>query len=212
MFNMLKIWIILDFYFVSVLFKMTLNSTLNSQLLFDNNTIEAIKSVAAANETYIKLQITIDTIVSKVNLVSMIFGTFGNLICLCVLCNRNMLRKKYHYYLLSLAFSDFCFCAILASYYLYFEINEQYLYDIHWSFCYLLDYVYKSFDSVGVILTLIVSIDRTYAVRNPMDLRSFFTYRFPKSIAIVTSRSFQIFRRSQPSTFYTQCCQDYFDK
>ncbi len=136
-----------------------------------------------------KTQMWFDEIVSKINFCSMLFGIFGNLICVGVLAHKKMLKKKFHFYLLALAFSDLFYCLIVFSNYVVFIFDPpNLLYDFSRFTCYFTDYIYKSFDATGVILTLIVSLDRTCAITRPIAFRNFFTLRFPKTIIIVASK------------------------
>lgn len=143
-------------------------------------------------ETLTETQLTqmrIDEIVSKINFCSMLFGIFGNLICIGVLFHRKMLRKKFHIYLLALAFSDLFFCLIVFSNYAFYIFNPpNLLYDISWFTCLFTDYIYKSFDATGVLLTLIVSLDRIYAITRPINFRNSLTLRYPKLLVILTSK------------------------
>jgi len=153
------------------------NTSLN--LFQANNTLTDIE----------RAQIWFDEIVAKVNLSSMLFGIFGNLICVGVLAHKKMLKKRFHLYLLALAFSDLFYCLTVFSNYAVFVFNPpDLLYEVSSFTCYFTDYIYKSFDATGVILTLIVSLDRTYAITRPIQFRNFFTLRFPKTIIIITSK------------------------
>ena len=167
----------------------------NESFIYSNQSVfQEIDQFNKTLDEVVLLSDFIDRIVSKINLCSMAFGIVGNLFCIIVLFNKHMLQKRFHYYLLALAFSDLFYCLIVFSNYAYFIINPpNLLYDLAWSTCYLTDFAYKSFDSIGVILTLIVSFDRVYAIRNPLALRNFFTYRFPKRIILFASKFIYIF-------------------
>lgn len=60
------------------------------------------------------------------------------------------------------------------------------LQDLSWATCFLTDYVYESLNALGVLLTLIFSIDRMYAVLRPIKIKMFITYRYPRSLAAIT--------------------------
>lgn len=132
----------------------------------------------------------IDYVVSRINLGSMLFGILGNLVCIFVLVQKSLLNRKFNWYLLALAFADLNYCLIVFANYLVYALSlsdpPQVIYDLSKITCYLTDYVVHSIDSFCVFLTLILSIDRLYAIMHPIKSRFFLTYRYPKKITVVT--------------------------
>lgn len=51
--------------------------------------------------------------------------------------------------------------------------------------CYSADYIFHSLEALTAFLTLILSVDRLYAILRPMRIKSFFTYLYPKRIVLL---------------------------
>ena len=127
----------------------------------------------------------IDAIVSRINLVSMLFGVVGNLICMCVFNNKILLKKRFNWYLLMLALVDFVFCFIVFANYMVFTLdNAKALYDLSKFTCYFTDFIVNNVDEYSVYLTLLLSVDRLYAIRRPINIKFFVTYRYQKQLAL----------------------------
>lgn len=57
--------------------------------------------------------------------------------------------------------------------------------NLSWTPCYFTEFLYHYIDTFSIILTLILSVDRFYAVIKPFDIKFFLTYRQPKKIVIL---------------------------
>ncbi len=125
------------------------------------------------------LQFQIDDLVSKFNMGSMLFGIFANLLCISVFANKTQLKRKFHYFLLALANADLLYCLLVFLNYLVFIIDPpNVLYDLNSFTCYLTDYIIGSIDSFCILITMVLSIDRVYAITKPLNFKEFPTYRF----------------------------------
>ncbi len=132
------------------------------------------------------LQFQIDDLVSKFNMSSMLFGIAANLLCISVFANKSQLKRRFHYYLLTLAIADLLYCLIVFTNYLVFVLDPpNVLYDLSPLTCYLTDYIIGSIDSISVLTTMILSIDRVYAITRPLKFKEFPTYRFPKLLVLL---------------------------
>lgn len=84
-----------------------------------------------------------------------------------------------------MAAADLVFCVIVfTNYYIVLTNQSTALYDHSWITCYFTDYIVNSLDAFCVFLTLILSVDRLYAIIRPIQNKMFFTYRYPKRIAV----------------------------
>lgn len=84
-----------------------------------------------------------------------------------------------------MAAADLFFCVIVfTNYYIVLTNQTSALYDYSWFTCYFTDYIVNSLDAFCVFLTLILSVDRLYAIIRPIQNKMFFTYRYPKRIAV----------------------------
>ena len=132
------------------------------------------------------LQSKIDYLVSKINFGSMLFGIFANILCISVFANRQQLKKKFHYYLLSLAIADLLYCVIVFLNYLVFLIDPpNVIYDMSRITCYFTDYIVGSIDAFCFLITLVLSVDRLYVIARPFNFRDFITYRSPKLLIML---------------------------
>lgn len=66
-----------------------------------------------------------------------------------------------------------------------YDEEERSLQDLTSFFCYYTDYLFESLNSLGVFLMLVSSVDRLYAVVNPMLSRMFITNKYPTTITLV---------------------------
>jgi hypothetical protein len=129
----------------------------------------------------------IDNVLSLVNFGLMLFGIFANLICIGIFAKKPLLAKKFNWYLLVLAVADLLFCLIVfVNYFIYATTSpRKAIYELNLFTCYLTDYIVNSTDAFCVYLTLIVSFDRLYAIRYPIESRAFITSRSPKRLILV---------------------------
>ena len=134
------------------------------------------------------LQFQIDDLVSKFNMSSMLFGIAANLLCISVFANKSELKRKYHYYLLTLAIADLLYYLVVFLDYLVFVLDPpNVLYDLSHLTCYLTDYIIGSIDSFCVLTTMVLSIDRVYAITQPLKYTEFSTYRFPRLLILLNA-------------------------
>jgi hypothetical protein len=179
----------------------TQNTYDNTNLNSKNNDASTIDQI----QTYTNIHDRIDAVVSRVNLASMFFGIVANLVCICVFnYNKILLKKRFNWYLFVLACVDCIFCSIVFANYLVFTVyrQERALYDLSAITCYATDFVVNSVDEYSVLLTLLLSIDRLYAIRRPINIKLFVTYRYQKQVtavgfAIITLVSLPYFLLSQ---------------
>ena len=157
----------------------SLNVTLNSFDTYDKDYLES----------------PTDRISAVINLGIMIFGVLGNLICILVFSQKALLNRRFNWYFLALSFADLIFCFILLTNYSSYALFRSHrlsigriplhLYDLSELTCVLYEYMLNTTDAFSVFLTLTLSIDRLYAITNPIKVRMFVTYRFPKHIIVI---------------------------
>ena len=163
-------------------------------MTLSNASASSVTDTAPTNYTHRQGDVTshigihqqIDALVSRINLGSMLFGIVGNFLCICVFKNKALLKKRFNWYLLILAFIDCIFCTIVFLNYLVFNINqERALYDLSKFTCYFTDFIVNSVDEYSVFLTLLLSIDRLNAITNPIRNKFFVTNRYQKQLTFV---------------------------
>ena len=114
---------------------------------------------------------------SKFNLILMAFGIFGNFLCIYVFTRKEMNSRKLNWYLLVLAIAELVFCLVLFIDYTFSLLNEarMTLHEFNTSMKIVIDLITHSADSFSGIVTLLISIDRLYAIMNPIEIRNFIT-------------------------------------
>lgn len=60
--------------------------------------------------------------------------------------------------------------------------NEIRFQDLSWATCNLVDLTFEILNAFNLLLVLVLSIDRLYAIVNPLKLKMFFTYKYTKRI------------------------------
>ena len=128
-------------------------------------------------------------IFGKINLIGLAcFGIFGSLFCMYVFLHKNMRKRKFHWYLLVVAVFEFLFSLTLSIDYMYkmFDKDSRFLHDINVYITMLIDYLTHFIDSYVTMLTLILSIDRLYAINHLPDQRHFITYKHAKFLIFIT--------------------------
>lgn len=144
--------------------------------------------------------IHVDLIVSRLNFLSMLIGLSSNFLCLLVFCNRQLLAKKFYYFLLAHIVIDFLFCAIvLINYAIYIFDSPHLIYDMSYLTCFYVDFIVESLDIFTVLMALMISIERLIAVAMPLKLREFVTHRYPKQI--IATCALVIFAIKSPELF-----------
>ena len=113
----------------------------------------------------------------KVNLIMTLLGIAGNLISICVFSQKKMIIRKFNWYLLILAIFELLFCIIISIDYFYRIFNAQlmFLHDLNAFTNIFIEFLIHTTDSFVIIITLILSIDRLYAIKNPIKIKDFIT-------------------------------------
>jgi len=135
-------------------------------------------------------------ITSKVNFSLSLFGLFGNIICFAVFIQRKMRMIKFNLYLLVLSIFEISFCFILLINYLFQLFNKDNLlmHQLNKLTTISFDYFVHNLDSTSHIITLILSINCLYAIKNPLKIKEFFTNLHPKFVTVVSVLSIFLLR------------------
>ena len=121
------------------------------------------------------------------NLLVLIIGIIGNGFCIYIFSKKNVLARKFKYYLLILAVFELIFCLILFSDYLfrYVHHDQVLLHQFNKIFTILFDYLVHTLDSFLCVMTFTLSIDRLYAIRNPLKIKFFVTNLHSKYLTLI---------------------------
>jgi hypothetical protein len=130
------------------------------------------------------------------NVSLVIIGILGNLIAVCVFLKKKLMERHFNLYLLALTILELIFCLVLFIGYLSntFDKNMFSTITIH------------IVDSCITLMTLFLSVDRLYGMRQPTKINSFITHLHAKKLIFIsvfilvflktTSDSFCLFTNS----------------
>jgi hypothetical protein len=143
-----------------------------------------------------------------INFFFMLVGVFTNLICICIFSQKSLLKRKFNWYLLVLSVLDLTFCIVLSSDYAYrlASTKTMFLHELNIYISITMDFIAHTSDSLTIILTLILSIDRLYAITNPIKNKYFMTNTHTKAIISTSLLIVCIIRL--PSAIVCRFCYD----
>ena len=113
----------------------------------------------------------------NINFLLASLGIIGNILCIVVFSQKKMLICKFNWYLLILAILELIFCLIIFMDYLLRIVHSSpmMIHDLNIHLYVIIDVLIHTIDSSATFITLILSIDRLYAIRNPIKIKHFFT-------------------------------------
>ncbi len=118
---------------------------------------------------------TIQDIVFYTNICIMVIAIIGNIISINVFLKKNILKKRFNWYLLVSTILEIIFCTINMADYMFAIIQDQFLHDYNEISRIIIDFSVHTSDSCIGILTLFLSLDRLYAIKHPLDIKEYFT-------------------------------------
>ena len=157
-----------------------------------NETIKIVDAIYLNDDD----MVTLMGLSSQINIAFLIVGIFGNILSIYAYLQRSMRKHKFNCYLLLMALFELIFCIILFTDYLFrlFYVKPMFLHDLNVYTNMAIDYLLHLVDSYVTMLSLIMSIDRIYAIKNPTELNNFITYVHPKRIALTALFTLIIFK------------------
>ena len=114
---------------------------------------------------------------SSFTLFLMGIGVFVNTLSVIIFLQKKLLKSKFNWYLLLLAIIELVFCLIVLINYLFSVINETkvYLHELNKISGIIIDFIIHTSNSCSNLLTLLLSIDRLYAIKFPLKIKLFVT-------------------------------------
>ena len=136
------------------------------------------------------------SITNYMNISLFLIGIITNAFCFYVFLQKKMKIAKFNWYLLVLAIVELFFCFILFIDYSFQLFNEKklLLHQFNKVLNLIFDYFVHSLDSYSALITLILSIDRLYAIRNPLEIKFFVTNLHAKLLIFTSLLSILILR------------------
>ena len=124
-------------------------------------------------------------ITCKINIILLSFGIVGNILCIFSFSRKKMIIRKFNWYLLILAIFELIFCILLFFEYLLKIFQSAPMY-FNQYISTIIDFSIHTIDTFVVLITLILSIDRLYAIKNPIKFKNFITNVHAKILVVVT--------------------------
>ena len=122
------------------------------------------------------------------NLILSFFGIIGNSVCIYVFVQKQMITRKQNWYLLAIAIFELIFCLVIFSDYMCQTIHEErfFLHELNKYSETTMNFLIHATDMYLVVLTLFLSIDRLYAIKNPFTIKSFVTNEHTKMVIAIS--------------------------
>ena len=129
----------------------------------------------------------VERIASNANLIITFLGIVNNAICIGVFSQKKLLQRKFNIYLLVLTIFEMIFCTVLFADYIYSKFNTHgiFLHNLNKYMRILISFLVEASDSYIGILTAILSLDRLYAIKYPLEINDFVTHRHVRSLIAV---------------------------
>ena len=141
------------------------------------------------------------------NIYLMAAGLLGNILSVYVFVHRKLLVHKCNWYLLLLTLFELVFCVVVLTDYLFNKFNAKFLHDYNNISCTVIDLLIHTSDLCSNIVALFLSLDRLYAIKNPLKIHEFVTHLHAKKL-IFTSLLILIFIRISTYLFCLNVCHD----
>ena len=127
---------------------------------------------------------SLEKIANRSNIVLMTIGVFINSVCIFIFLQKELLRRKFNWFLLVLSVCELIFCLVLSIDFIFKEVSTQAikLHHLNEFTKIAFNFTIHTLDSYGVILTLLFTIDRFYAFKNPLQIKDFITNLHAKAL------------------------------
>ena len=118
----------------------------------------------------------------------MLLGIMGNIINITVLLQNKLRKQKFNWYLLVISVFKLMFCLVVFSDYLFSKIYKEpiFLHQLDAIANKIIDFILHTSDSCVSVISVLILIDRLYAIKKPICLKQFITYSHAKSLMIIS--------------------------
>ena len=110
------------------------------------------------------------------------------MVCVYVFSQKQLRKSKFNLYLLVLAIFELIICLIIFFEYLC-RLTHPYklfLHELNQLFNIIVNFSFHTAESYLILLTLLLSIDRLYAFKHPIDIKCFITHLHAKRLIAIT--------------------------
>jgi hypothetical protein len=118
----------------------------------------------------------------------MTLGTIGNVISITVFVQNKLRENKFNLYLLIISIFKLIFCSFMFADYLFSKLYKEpiFLHQLNTVFNKIIDFTLHTSDSCISLLSVLVIIDRLYAIKNSIMFKKFITYLHAKCLIMVS--------------------------
>jgi hypothetical protein len=129
--------------------------------------------------------------ICSINIFFMVFGIIANIISIAAFSQKNLRKRKFNWYLLILAIFELIFCLAVFADNIFMKISEKkiYLHALNKISGIIIDFTVHTTDSYTTVLTVLLSLDRLYAIRKPMKIKQFITNLHAKKLILFSFKT-----------------------
>jgi hypothetical protein len=130
----------------------------------------------------------IEVVACNLNILITAFGTVSNGLSLYTFLHKKLRAKKINWYFLVLTLFEFIFCLMVLMDYGFTKIHHEqiFFHDLHDFSRIVFDYSIHTSQSCISLITLLLSLDRLYAIKNPMLIKEFITQHHCKKLISIS--------------------------
>ena len=140
------------------------------------------------NNTIFDNILKIEEISCNFNICLASIGIIGNLLSLYAFSRDNLLKRQFNWYLLVIVSFELVYCVIVFSdnFFSKFQSEPIYLHNINKMSYIIIDFIVQTIDLLTVTLMIILSLDRIYAIKNPVKAKNMYTNVHAKKVIIAS--------------------------
>jgi len=129
-----------------------------------------------------------EDITSNFNILFGAIGIIDNIISISVLVNKKLRERKFNLYLLVLAIIELIYCLTVFIDYTFKKVFNHSIFLSEYSNTsrIIINYIIHTSDSCTVLIVLFLTIDRLYAIKNPMKIKQFITNLHAKKLISIS--------------------------
>ena len=142
------------------------------------------KNKSDLNETIIQLE----SVSCNLSIGFMMIGIVDNLISIVVFSNKKLNKCKFNWYLISLSIFETIFCTTVIIDYIHagIDIEKVFLHELNKISFLIIYFIIHTSDSCVTMLTLLLSLDRLYAIKFPLKIKQFVTNLHAKKLILIS--------------------------
>ena len=139
-------------------------------------------------KSYYLIDSKLEKTITNLNITILSIGALGNVLSLFTFLQKDLLKLKFNWYLLTITiFEIFCCCTGFIDY-IFPKICDRdiFLHDLSKISYITVDYILHTSDACIVVLTFLLSIDRLYAIKHPLKIKEFITNLHAKKTIFIS--------------------------